>query len=242
MILPKVVTFTGADDTVKAKDLLKVSKDYPDVEWGILFGAGPAGGSRFPSYKWLAEELPKLEGNNLCAHFCGRWVDELVQYGDFTWFHTFDSINHLFKRIQLNFHGARTTAATTFLARIQYEPYQFIFQNDEVNTDLIGSKGTERRVHLYDVSHGAGVLPDARRGQAWPKRTMHEYLGYAGGLGPDNIEAQLPLIEAAANPTKYGPYWIDMESKVRGVNSKTNRMGFDLGKVRTVCEKVWGTT
>lgn len=239
MILPKVVTFTGADDSVDANDLTKLSTDYPNVEWGILFGGRTVEGSpRWPSAKWLDKELPKLAGLNLTAHLCGRWVYDLILRGDFTWLYAYNH-TELFQRVQLNFHGSPfPDAAPSFLARIGAEPQQFIFQNDGVNGHLMGNIGTDKRVRLFDVSSGAGTLP-GETGDTWPKRTMKEYMGYAGGLGPTNIKTQLKLIEKAANPEKWGPYWCDMESHVR---TKTREHGdvFDLAKCRKVCEEVWG--
>jgi len=247
MSLPKVVTFTGADDSVKAKDILKVSKAYPDTEWGILFGGPTNGAPRYPSRLWLASELPKLKGLNLTAHLCGNWVYDLVLRGDFTWLYAFSGITTLFQRIQLNFHGMEfPPAARSFHPRIQDEPFQFIFQDDEVNGHLM-QHGTINEVRLFDVSHGAGVLPgEEGETNPWPKRTKYEYMGYAGGLGPDNIVEQLKLITESANPASYGNFWIDMESKVRSkvpvVDGLINQVEdiFDLKKVRQVCKKVWG--
>jgi len=31
------ITITGADDRTKISDLVQLQKDYPFVEWGILF-------------------------------------------------------------------------------------------------------------------------------------------------------------------------------------------------------------
>jgi len=242
---PHVVTFTGADDTVSAKDLLKVTAKYPDVEWGILFGGGE--GPRWPSRKWLKNELPQLEGSKLTAHLCGMWVYDLVLHGDFTWLYQYESIAGLFQRVQLNFHGQQfPPASPSFHTRIADTPYQFIFQNDEVNGHLMSSIGGTKEVRLFDVSHGAGVLPtigcDLGEINPWPKRTIYEYMGYAGGLGPSNITEQLKLIEQAADPVQFVPFWIDMETRVR-TRTKTRREIFDifdLTKVKDVCKQVWG--
>ena len=53
--------------------------------------------------------------------------------------------------------------------------------------------------------------------------------GYAGGLGPDNIESELQRIAAAAGDA---PFWIDMETRVRSDNDEQ----FDLNKVRRCLE------
>jgi phosphoribosylanthranilate isomerase len=68
-----------------------------------------------------------------------------------------------------------------------------------------------------------------RSGGLWPPHPGGDRLvGYAGGIGPDNVADVLEQIGAT------GPYWIDMESGVRTDDR------FDLGKCRRVCEAVYG--
>lgn len=139
-------------------------------------------------------------------------------------------------------------------------PKQFIFQLDGAKGNVhledlyksIVMRGLlVNAVPLFDKSGGAGVLP-----KAWPSPafsaagqqtqaslfhatdarahdTEYMYYGYAGGLGPDNLAEQLPLIDAAAG--KDTRIWIDMETKVR---SRADRV-FDLYKVEEalkICE------
>lgn len=228
----KLVTFTGADDSVNAEEIIKVAKDYPDTEWGILMASYQMmGGTRFPSGQWLLNQVPKMAeaGLNLSAHFCGQPMYELFVRGNFT-FHKLPFAKN-FKRIQLNFHGLEFCDVihknTQSVIDTYKDQFQFIFQADGVNDHLRGSG--PHRLSLYDVSHGAGILPK----EGWPKREKEDYIGYAGGLGPENIKDQLALIDTAAG--EYGPYWIDMETKVRSNGDYL----FDLKKVREVCEKVW---
>lgn len=234
--LPKIVTFTGADDSVQAEEIIALAKKYPSTEWGILFGGPNSGASRFPSRLWVIKNIPKLAeaGLNLCAHLCGGPVYDLVQRGDFTWLYYYDEdITGAFQRVQINFHGQRGYKPVNWLFdRLNATPYQFIFQDDEVNGHIAGHLGGDKRVRLFDVSHGAGVLPE----NPWPKREATEYMGYAGGLGPDNIKEQLPLISKASGGKQYGPYWIDMETRVRSNRDKQ----FDLEKCEQVCKVVWG--
>ncbi len=58
--------------------------------------------------------------------------------------------------------------------------------------------------------------------------------GYAGGLGPDNLEEQLELISAAAGDCSF---WVDMEGKLRTLD-ETECDWFDLGKARRCLEAV----
>lgn len=236
----KVVTFTGADDSIKAGELLAVAKDHPNTEWGILF-SGPhgSGSSRFPSYQWITEQVPQLEGLNLCAHLCGSVMFNLAVRGNFDWFEHFGHVAKYFKRFQLNFHGQRFCSHIhkNFYSALENvaDDYNFIFQADGVNDHLIehfsnneDDELKDAAAPLFDVSHGAGSLP---RG-GWPWRNATLYAGYAGGLGPENIVDQLKAIDEAAGD--YGPYWIDMETRVRSNGDKL----FDLGKCRRVMELI----
>jgi hypothetical protein len=97
---------------------------------------------------------------------------------------------------------------------------------------------------LFDVSGGAGILPDG-----WPQ-PIHidiepgefgegieywRYSGYAGGLGPGNLAEQIPKIIEASGGTEFtneGRIWLDMESRVRSDDDRQ----FDLQKVRRCLE------
>lgn len=66
-----------------------------------------------------------------------------------------------------------------------------------------------RTVHLLaDESGGHGVLP-----KEWkrPNTAYCPLIGYAGGLGPDNLECELEKIAAIAK----GPFWVDMQTGIR---------------------------
>lgn len=217
MILDRV-TITGADDTVRPYDLWCLSKEFPFVEWGILFSHRQQGGPRFPSLDWVHDLASLAEGVNigLSAHLCGGWVRELLA-GEFTFAHLFPALVEQLDRVQLNFHGERAKVnVDRFLNALsdrchQTTPFhlQCIFQLDGVNDELCNraqSRGIDA-VGLHDLSGGAGILP-----RAWPGANFHFYTGYAGGLGPDNLEVQIQEIEKAAGNAKI---WIDMETKVR---------------------------
>lgn len=232
------VTITGPDDSISVQDLLPLTREFPFVEWGILASAshGGAGSSRFPSHEWIAS-LRRVEGMNLSLHLCGRWVRSLL-LGDVV-VPTEIIEGAAFKRVQLNFHAERTpcNADQFFNALLSLGPRQYIFQIDGANgnrhLESIYERNDEHTVDavpLFDVSGGAGILP-----AAWPEPEYmetdvdHVYHGYAGGLGPDNLEQQLPLIAKAAGKARI---WIDMETRVRSADDRQ----FDLGKVRRCLE------
>ena len=59
----------------------------------------------------------------------------------------------------------------------------------------------------------------------WPSPHIDIQSGYAGGLGPDNLLAELRRIEKL---TDFRPIWVDMETKIRSSDDRQ----FDLDKVR----------
>lgn len=226
MILDRV-TITGADDSIEASDLVALSKEFPFVEWGILFSGSRQGTPRYPGTVWLAELWKaSTEGLNLSAHLCGKWVRELVLEGQPSWWLSHGRLAEAFRRVQLNFHGEYHKAALGFIRALRERQHDYIFQHDGVNDGLIStftSTPNLRAYPLFDRSHGAGVVPGE-----WPK-SIWTYQGYAGGLGPDNLAEELGRIKEAAGKARI---WIDTETKVRSEDDS----GFDLDKVRKFLE------
>lgn len=229
MILASV-TLTGADDSINPAALAGLSMEFPYVEWGILYGSRTR--PRYPSRPWIddlrAVAKENLHGANmrLSAHLCSGWVRSFVLEGKYTFGqHNDDS---MYRRIQLNFHAHHHPGSPEFLAALRaVKDKQFIFQMDEVNDDLWKSahEAEIQAVPLFDTSGGAGILPGT-----WPEPYQHVYCGYAGGLGPENLESQLRAIaNVVPGPV---PIWIDMETKVRSKDDEV----FDLDKCRKVLE------
>lgn len=229
------VTITGADNSVDAVDLLALSEEFPFVEWGILISKNSMGTFRFPTLSWLWTFNATARSSSIpvaaSMHVCGRWLRELLGRGTVP--SEIIALIDCFQRVQLNFHAegiACNPASFRNGLKILSDEgnREFIFQID-------GNRGREYLaitegqdypgVPLFDVSHGAGVLA-----RSWPAPLKgYAYQGYAGGLGPDNLAEQIPLIGEAAGETRI---WIDMETRVR---SDDNRQ-FNLAKVRRCLE------
>ena len=250
------VTITGADDFVEPQDLIDLSLEFPFVEWGILLHESKEGlNPRFPSKQWI-DELVSLKNKriNLAGHICGSWVRKLAVNLDDSVFKERPEFLEYFQRIQLNF--SCYDVAPRMVALLPKNK-KFILQ--------IGSKGIADKIKLVDLSRdkmcdgelscltnlsilfdrsgGKGISPEK-----WPKPIYNVDCGYAGGLGPDNLNEQiLKIIETVGQQTVYEvdfpfaplqidvPFWIDMETSVR-TNDK-----FDLKKVRKCLEicKPW---
>lgn len=235
------VTITGADHSIKPADLARLSRAYPFVEWGILVSNARMGEQRFPSMRWIwsLQDIARSEFMRLSLHVCGRWTRQLLL-----------GVNEIpasllddFRRVQLNFRDdlvieVNAKPLRDAIAKINDDvPRHYIFQvrsalgNSYLNALHAEGDANISAVALFDASGGAGRIPDK-----WPSpiymdsfADQYAYHGYAGGLGPDNLVEQLPLILKAAGTARI---WIDMETRVRSDNDSR----FDLAKVERCLE------
>ena len=234
------VTLTGVDESLNRPEyLLPLSERFPFVEWGVLFSSRKLSASRYPQRTWRRElvKLTHADGRplRLALHLCGTVVSELLQ-GRLAM--SLDECQG-FQRVQLNFAGDTTPFVDhEEFSRAAFQLSfaglrQLIFQLDGKAGPRHLDAYLKRRknaVPLFDLSHGRGALPER-----WSKplymqdETRHCPHGYAGGLGPDVLERELPKILAAAGEN-CPQIWIDMETHVR-----TGRR-FDLEKAWRVLE------
>ena len=218
----EIVTITGADDHTEPSELVDIWRHFPYVEWGILIGSGTRIGAswRFPSAGWIDRlvEARKQAGGTmrLSLHLCGDAL-RTVARGALGWLPEYVSLR-AFRRVQLNWHGMvqpEETAGNLLRAfdGKMWDP-QIICQldgvvgNQWIADELVYARGKDKVVGLHDRSHGAGVMP-----QDWALPSSTLDVGWAGGLGPDNLKYELPRIQHVALPDR--PWWIDMETKVR---------------------------
>lgn len=231
----ELVSLTGADDHVAPEAMAALSAQYPFVEWAILYFPEKEGTSRNPSGVWrenfLALKLPYT-----AAHLCGVQVfRELLNPATAP-----SLITDLsrYRRIQLNINARRPEFTDEEVQAIYRTLHQaglrLILQHHAGSERVIeqflcdlDEEGMKRVDILFDASKGTGQRPDA-----WPApHRFNLFCGYAGGLGPDVMESELPKIKAAvaqAQSRRELPYWIDMESGIRTENA------FDLEKAERV--------
>jgi hypothetical protein len=212
------VTITGADDKVDPNNLLALSREFPSVEWGILYSAKRQGTPRYPTERWI-NLLTSIPDMKLSLHLCGE-ASRTTLAGDDTWLVE----RPWFARIQVNGYASPATALVALAKTLP--SFEFILQvrsEDRLQEAAHDAAQMPKASLLFDASGGRGIEP-AR----WAVAPFGTKMGYAGGIKPANVSDVLadigPVDESA---------WVDMESGVRDADDQ-----FDLGLVREVLEKV----
>lgn len=224
--------FCGADDSISPKALGLIYNSYPFVEFGVLFRPDKEGQPRYASKEWV-DEVSKVcasSGMTLAAHLCGKRVNECLD-GDDTFLATLYPMG--FRRVQINataVNGVDTSylaEAVPTVAKLmaKHENLEFIIQKNE-ETKLLWSGlldyGMPSNVTmLLDESKGTGVLS-----KSWPEPPKDYDIGYAGGIGPANIEQ---VLKDVMDSGKGRDIWIDMESSLRTID-KDGKDVFDANK------------
>lgn len=226
-ILPDFVTFTGIDEWTDLRRVEDLSSRYP-IEWGILFGNVHK--PRYPSLRRVCEAL-MLKNVRFSAHLCG-WFAESVNGGTLPPL-PFDR----FARIQVNagpqsyrieaLRRAMSTLGRPVIVQCRGETFGFNENRDGSSQGF--PDGLSESLHpLHDESGGQGVLPRSR-----PPQGDIPYVGYAGGLGPNNIAATISSLDASH-------YWLDMETGIRGPGPDGEGDRLDLDQCERVCREIWG--
>jgi len=211
MIRPSFITFTGLDAWTDLDRASALSRRYP-IEWGVLLSEKRQGRDpRYPCDRTLSRILWR-DDLRKAGHLCGAYSDRIMESGgvgsislDLSYFH----------RVQVN-HAAPNPSLIV-LFRNGWGRFRCIAQSR-------GDRFPKNTAvdWLHDCSGGRGVAPDG-----WPAHPGR-LVGYAGGIGPENVQDVITVIDAA------GPYWIDMESRIR----TDDRL--DLDKCEAVCRAVYG--
>ncbi|CAO3446708.1 hypothetical protein [Azospirillum argentinense] len=210
---PDSITFTGLDARTDLVRAVTIARAYP-VEFAFLLSPKRQGQEpRYPGGDTLSPIMwSPLISLRLAAHVCGFHSRDIMASGPCRGL----PVDLGFcKRVQVN-HEAPVAGCIHQFAR---------------NWGVRGIAQTreafpaDRRVDwLFDRSAGSGQMPGE-----WPRHPGGDQLvGYAGGIGPDNVTDVLRLINSD------GPYWICMESGVRTDD------WLDLDKVEAVCRAVYG--
>lgn len=218
--LPQLVTFTGVDENTSLLALQVLSADYP-VEWGVLFSPDRQGDGRYPPLDFVRSllERQKAASSPMClaAHLCGEYAEQFLDSGTCS---GLKDILPAFGRIQVN-----TTRKLLDTAKLQ----SFAAANG--STAILQCRDNfppdDNVTWLFDASGGRGIQP-----RAWPApgAAGSRLVGYAGGLGPENVVAAVDEISNSA-----ARYYIDMETRIRNEDDR-----FCIERCRSVLHQLYG--
>lgn len=190
------ITLTGIDEGVAPWHACGL-----DAEIALLYRAGPDAPSpcpttnRYPPEQWIGS---LTAARSRCAvHVCGSAARRRLLRGEL------GGLIGLAERIQLN--GALSVAEVEEACSM-FPDRTIITQHHPANGALLGVRAPNHAL-LVDGSGGRGISP-AR----WERPATAKPVGFAGGLGPGNLAAELPRIAAAAGGAWF---WVDMEGRLR---------------------------
>jgi hypothetical protein len=197
------ITVTGADERTSLEDLLRLTRLSPVVEIGLLYTETPEGRNRYPRREWLKETVEAL-GKRCAVHICGGAARKLaIRRPD--WLRPAG-------RVQVN---GDVSVEELFAFCRPFGYAEVITQHAPGRTGLCNANPSHhdnprffaaRHSMLVDATGGRGKSP-----QKWGRPNTWKPVGFAGGLGPDNLAQELPKIAAVARD----PWWVDMEGKLR---------------------------
>lgn len=222
------ITLTGVDDHTDIAAVATLSHRYSLVEWGFLYSPKRQGnGGRYPSIDTLRKAFKTLPSNvRVALHVCGSGVPNLLA-GEPVVTELVVAVARRSGRVQLNFSQSSDNLDLDALSDLldRFHGMDFIIQHNEANQSVWAKLFSHGNcLALFDSSGGRGIECGA-----WPAPMKGFNCGYAGGLGPDNLDVEMPRIRAAAHGTVF---WIDMEGKLR-----TQDDVFDLARAESCLRK-----
>ena len=224
------VTCSGTNEHTDIREMCELMQAFSLGEIAVQVSEkqSPAGS---PRLEWVRELTAYLKENdiaiNAALHINRTWVEnmcrgivvpelqELLELKD-----VYDL--PLFKRLQLNFKigrdDVREDCDDTLIELQHLIKRKFILSYNQSNERIIRQLYLEG-LHfdcLYDSSFGTGVIPDSRPAPAFADILQ----GYAGGIKPENVAAELDKIAAAVkNSATLGNVYIDAQKGLEDENT-----------------------
>ena len=216
----KYCSLTGSENEIDDKELAALSERYPFAEWAILLLPARAGTLRFPTLDWIADFQTIKGKSHTAMHLCDDGFLGFVHNNK-----TVLNLMHGYDRIQLNLKFGDVEGKydpAELVARVRENPqHQFILQYTHDKQGLLPLfRDVPNHAVLFDESAGRGISPDS-----WDAPLNGHFCGYAGGMNPDNVKANLEMIKQVADGHLT---WIDMETGIRTDDH------FDMSKAERV--------
>ncbi len=209
-------TLTGVEPDTDLDALCALGDAFPFAEFGVLFSFSRAGHGRYPSIRWIRTLARSIErtgdSGRWALHLCGSAVDDYLAFNPGV-----HQVTSAFGRVQLNLKSSIGTDKR-IRAAIHASPGQILITQHNATNSSLAYLLCDEPTHwsLCDSSGGRGQEP-----LSWPAPIVSgKPFGYAGGIGPPNLERHLSTIQSVVGGL---PYWVDMESKLRDADDR-----FDL--------------
>lgn len=218
----RYITCSDPREDIPVQSMINFATQYPKIEFGVQAHVGPMSpkASRNVWFNQIVNMSENMKSApNLALHVNYKWCDimcsgcvpcELKQ-----WLNRYNRYTKkpVIKRIQLNIGDNANWFEANKIADLikQFPDHEFIFPwNESVAQRIETLKNTGAKFSLlFDGSYGAGISPSN-----WSKPVYPDVPnGYAGGLGPDNIEENLDKINKIL-PSDYTT-WVDAEGRLR---------------------------
>lgn len=214
------VTFTGWDRHTDLDELGAFLEDCPQstVEIAVLFSTSRSQDDedRYPNVDKAKAilKVAKAAGQRTAVHLCGRIARAFLGYSDAIV--KVGPLIQLAERVQVNVPEDFWASSPE-----RYKPAHdlarligrsVIVQSRSIDgwpdVEHLGPGASRMVPFLFDRSAGTGAAPPD-----WPFPRAHILVGYAGGLGPDNVAG---LCESIAGARIDGArWWLDMETGIR---------------------------
>lgn len=202
-----LVTFTGIDEFTDPETIAALSERYPRAEFGILVSghSGDSSHCRYPAIstvEWWKDYGAECD-IPMALHLCGNWSrDVMGGVSDRTL-----ELCGGFGRVQVNAGSYDLERIAEFTEKADCG--SVILQHRDVfvhDMPIVSDKVD----YLHDMSGGRGIADFSR----WPAPVNESIRhGYAGGVGPANIQEALKALSGYVNAGFR--IWLDMESGVR---------------------------
>ena len=222
-------TMSGVNEMTDVDKLLKLLKRYEFAEIGVQVNEKKCnfGSKRYAWIHGLATKANYMhQVVNAALHVNPSWVEEFGQGYLVPELQQLLSLrnclgNPFFGRIQLNFKVGRDRTPDIyrmFQLMQNYSTRRFILSYNDANAEIIEQIRDLSRDFavgidlLFDDSHGEGIAPTKRK----PVVYKDWIQGYAGGIGPDNVESVLDEIARLESKRhSYAGITIDAEGKLK---------------------------
>lgn len=211
------ITLTGVDEQVTTEQVCDLSDS--GAELGFLYTASREGRNRYIERSGRLVWGPLGLARRAALHVCGHqvYVELLQPYACpfeglgnpyWSWVNELGALGgqpNLLREVQrIQVNGRFNPDQIEQICEL-YPRHIIITQHNYLNADLLKVRAPNHAL-LIDGSGGAGKSPDE-----WVAPETDKAVGFAGGLGPDNLARELEKIQKVARRG----WWVDMESKLR---------------------------